>query len=209
MIIVGLSILCIFEFVMGIILLTYIEQSQSSFHDWRRIILIFYSYLIVAITVGLLINIGKRSSLLIVLAPTLPFLFFTLPLIIAIMINIYFFRKNNENLSISRSARNYLIAFQYTHLVLIVCIMALILSLPIYIEELIKEIDDITSIFPIFTKQVKKESTTMTKQLSSRIPQALNKIWNPLNPQAKEIKKTAIKDDNPKSPLIPVASSIV
>jgi len=186
----------VFNIGMGIVILSYIGWTKKSnaiyYDDWRRILLLIYSYGIIATYVLAMIWMGRRSILLFFLAPWFFFLIFSLPLAISLILNIFLFRKTeekeNEKLDITTGASSTLIVMTYLALILNVLFLLFTMRYQTYISSLILSINDVTTrIQPeiLFSLVHSKHSSCLedqkddNKKPSQQVKKMLEELWEP------------------------------
>ena len=179
----------VFNIAIGIIILSYIGWDKKSndihYEDWRRILLLVYSYSIIATYLFAMIWMGKRSIALLFLSPWFLFTIFVLPIMISLVLNAYLYRKTSEKLDISTIASKTLIVFTYIAVILNVLFLLFTMYYNTYIYSLIVSINDITKKSIIFdlVDGKKKSSPQEEKTRHSPSPEIkalLEKAWNPV-----------------------------
>lgn len=92
----SICLYCVYNIVCTIILLTYLgsDESKVRFHDWRRILLLVYSYVTIVMVFLLLYLLKDKETknvLLLFISPLFQLIVF--PIALSILITIYFYTK--------------------------------------------------------------------------------------------------------------------
>lgn len=146
MMMVMVQILSVVQIIVGIVFLSYIQQKHVRFDDWRRLLLIFYSFLLLLASISIPAWIGKQSMLLLALSPTLVFLVLSLPSIMALLILATFWIKDrSSNLKIDSDTKIAMIVLEYFLLLLLTGLVAMTIAVPIYLDNLLRAVREMTS----------------------------------------------------------------
>lgn len=183
----------VFNIGMSIVILSYIGWTKKSniiqYNDWRRILLLIYSYGIMAIYLLAMIWMGRRSILLLFLMPWFFFLTFSLPIAISLDLTIFLYRKTsekeNEKLDITTKASSVLIVMTYLAIILNVLFLLFTMRYHRYLSSLIIAMDDVTArIKPdILYSLVKNHPTPRREDQKTRssveLKKMLQELWHP------------------------------
>jgi len=196
MMMVVVQILSVVQIIMGIIFLSYIQQKHVRFEDWRRLLLIFYSFLLLLASISIPAWIGKQSVLLLAFSPTLVFFVLSLPSIMALLVIATFWIKDrSSNLKIESDTKIAMIVIEYFLLLLLMGLVVLTVAVPIYLDNLFRAVREMTS--TVFRKPQKSAEKTA-------LPPQPEKTASSSENRPRQIHKAVVSVRNPSRRSIPI-----
>lgn len=194
-----LQFLAIINTMAGILILTDLGQLTGArdpipLSDWRHKFLMAYSYFILIAYVLIMIMGGRKSIVIATLMPSILFASFLFPVLIAVLINIYFYRRRNATtMEIDPEARDCMIIFSYFSIITNILFVIGTVQYSEFASRFIVSLDKVsTGIFPTLhdTASKKKKMRTPTPGgLDSEKQNLLRDYWNPMG-SGKKVKTT-------------------